>query len=100
SVPLERLRVAVLTLPFLVPRHLNRLEGPFVRLLRIVCKVWQFADGFVHVGEPYGQRVHFAELLEQQLADRARVLPSQWHGIVPRMVKHHLSRSGFTSSGV
>src|SRR4051812_46642141 len=71
----------ILALPFVVPRHLDRLQDPLVRFLRVVGELGQLGDRLVHVGEPDRQRVGLAELLEQQLPDGSRVLPGQRHGV-------------------
>jgi hypothetical protein len=66
-------------LPLLVPRHLDRLQLPLVRPLRIVLELLQFRHPPVQIREPHLQGVHLRMSVVQRDPDILRVVPTQPH---------------------
>src|SRR4051812_25692650 len=83
--PLTLLRV----LPFLVPRHLDRLELRLVRRLGIVVEAVERENAVAKVREPDGQGIDAGELLGERDADVLGVRPL--HGVTPSALRSFLS---------
>src|SRR5919201_3018815 len=62
-------------LPFLVPRHLDRLELRFVRRLRVVVEAVERDDFVAQIGKPNGQRIDRGKFLGERHAEGFRVGP-------------------------
>src|SRR5205814_2571473 len=70
------------SLPFVEPGHLDRLQDLLVRLVGIVGEARQLPHPLVQIGEADGERIRVRELLVQRDADLLDVVPGQLLGHV------------------
>src|SRR5919204_1299541 len=88
KIPVEAMSVLGV-LPFLVPRHLDRLELRLVRRLRIVVEPVETDDSFAEIGEAKRQRIDGRKLFRERDADVFRVGP--FHGTTSCGLRSFLS---------
>jgi len=67
--------LALPILIFLVPRHLDGLELPFIREPRIARKALESEDPFVHIREADRQRIYFGIFFRQPDSNFLRIVP-------------------------